>query len=168
MCRAFGVAIGLELQRWITVPDLVIAPLPASAWLDVLVVMLTSSALTVMFQARPADLPYIILASLLAYFGSRVGSLEIGLFLGVFLGSLAVTAFSNLLARVRNRPSTVTLLPGLILLVPGSLGFRSLAWMLEHNVDSGVEAAFNMLMVAISIVAGIFFGSATVPLRKAL
>lgn len=106
--------------------------------------------------------------SLLAFFGARYGSAALGPYLGVALGSFAVAAASNFLARWRNRPTAVTMLPGLILLVPGSLGFRSLASQLEHDVVSALDAGFSMLMLAISIVAGIFVAAAVLPSHKAL
>jgi len=46
--------------------------------------------------------------------------------MGVFLGALAVGVGSNLYALWRDRPAQVPLTPGVLILVPGSVGFRSL------------------------------------------
>jgi uncharacterized membrane protein YjjB (DUF3815 family) len=75
---------------------------------------------------------------------------------------------SNTLARLRNQPSVVTIVPGLMLLVPGSLGFRSLESLLARDVVAGVVTAFSMLMVAVSIAAGLLFANALVPSRRVL
>jgi uncharacterized membrane protein YjjB (DUF3815 family) len=58
--------------------------------------------------------------------------------------------------------------PGLMLLVPGSVGFRSLASLLERDVVAGVDTAFSMLMVAVALVAGLLSANALVPPRKVL
>jgi uncharacterized membrane protein YjjB (DUF3815 family) len=50
-------------------------------------------------------------------------------------------AISNLFARVRRQPATLTLVPAIVLLVPGSIGFRSLSAMLNRDVVPGVESA---------------------------
>jgi len=42
--------------------------------------------------------------------------------------------------------------PGLMLLVPGSIGFGSLARFIEKDVVSAVETAFSMMLVAVAFV----------------
>ena len=53
------------------------------------------------------------------------------------------------------RPSLVPLVPSVLLLVPGSTGFRSLALLLDQQVVGGVDAAFATLLTAASLVAGL-------------
>jgi uncharacterized membrane protein YjjB (DUF3815 family) len=49
----------------------------------------------------------------------------------------------------------VTLVPGILLLVPGSVGFASFQALLERDVVSGVETAFRMLLTAIALAGGL-------------
>jgi uncharacterized membrane protein YjjB (DUF3815 family) len=60
------------------------------------------------------------------------------------------------------------MVPGILFLVPGSVGFRSFASLLESDVVSGVETAFRMALVAIALVAGLLVANVVVPPRKAL
>ena len=168
MSLGFGVAIGFGLMELLPVQSPLAPSQSASIWILIATVFVTAASLTVLFQARVKDMPFIAGAALLAFFGSRYGSAQFGPYLGVALGSFAVAVASNLLARWRNQPSAVTMLPGLILLVPGSLGFRSLQSLLDHDVVTAVEGGFSMLMIAVSIVAGVFVAAAVVPPRKAL
>lgn len=168
MSLGFGVAIGFGLMELLPIQSPLAPSQSAPLWILVATVLVTAAALTVLFQARAKDMPFIMAAALVAYFGSRYGSWQFNPYLGVALGSFAVAIGSNLLARWRNQPSAVTMLPGLILLVPGSLGFRSLQSLLDHDVVTAVEGGFSMLMIAVSIVAGIFVAAAVVPPRKAL
>jgi uncharacterized membrane protein YjjB (DUF3815 family) len=55
-----------------------------------------------------------------------------------------------------------------MLLVPGSIGFRSLLSLLERNVLSGVETAFQMVMAGVSLVTGLLLANWILPPKRAL
>ena len=84
----------------------------------------------------------------------------------MFLGALSVAIGSNLLARFTNRPAAITLVPSALLLVPGSVGFRSVTALLEQEVIAGVDTLFQMLLLAISLVAGLLFANLVAPERE--
>jgi len=81
---------------------------------------------------------------------------------------LVVGCGSNLYARLRDRPAIVPLAPGMILLVPGSLGYRSLSAVLNRETIAGVDFAFGMILVAMSLVGGLLASSAIVPPKRIL
>jgi uncharacterized membrane protein YjjB (DUF3815 family) len=56
--------------------------------------------------------------------------------------------------------------PGIILLVPGSLGFRSFNLVLEHDVMLGLDTAIAVITALIALVAGILFGNLLMPTRR--
>ena len=124
---------------------------------------ITAVALLAFFNARPRDLIPIYLAVLTGYYGGLLGDPLLGAGLGAGFGALLVTLYSNILARVRRTPSTITLLPGLILLLPSSFGFRSFEALLHGDVSAGIEAAFSMVITAVSLVTGLLIGAAAVP-----
>ena len=97
-----------------------------------------------------------------------MGARTLGLELGVFVGALVVGAASNLYARFLNRPATVILVPGILLLVPGSIGFRSLASLLDREVVLGVETAFRMVLMAVALVAGMLVSNVIAPPKRVL
>jgi uncharacterized membrane protein YjjB (DUF3815 family) len=47
------------------------------------------------------------------------------------------------------------LVPGMILLVPGSLGFFSISNLLQSNIVEGIEIALKMLTTSMALVMGI-------------
>ncbi|WNG39166.1 threonine/serine exporter family protein [Archangium violaceum] len=164
----FGVALGTRLTEWLPVPPK-LGPLPAlPAWTEPLSIVLMMFGVSVLFRARPRDWGWIALAGMLAYQGSRLGSQLLGPQLGAFLGALVVGMGTNLLSRVRNRPAVITVVPAIMLLVPGSIGFRSMESLLARDVLAGVDTAFSMLMVAVALVAGLLFANALLPPRKVL
>jgi len=58
------------------------------------------------------------------------------------------------------------MVPGVMLLVPGSVGYKSLSSMLSQNTLSGVESAFTMILLAVALVSGILFAGGMVPNRS--
>jgi uncharacterized membrane protein YjjB (DUF3815 family) len=59
------------------------------------------------------------------------------------------------------------MVPGIILLVPGSVGFRSFAMLLRHDVVSGIEAAFAMVLTATALSTGLLLANLVMPSERA-
>ena len=87
---------------------------------------------------------------------------------GVFLAGMVVTAVANLYGHTFNRPGALIRVPGIILLVPGSLGFRSLNFVFERDVMLSLDTAFAVITALIALVAGILFGNLLVSPRRNL
>lgn len=121
-----------------------------------------------LFRAHPRDLPIIVGIGAVAFAASRWGGELLGAQLGVAAAAFVVAAASNLFSRLADRPATILLVPGIMLLVPGSLGVRSVAALLGQDTASGVEQAFAALMIALALVAGMLLANAVVPPRKVL
>ena len=66
------------------------------------------------------------------------------------------------------RPAAVPIVPSLLLLVPGTLGVRSVASLIARDVVPGVELLFTLVTVAAALAAGLLFANLAVPPRKAL
>jgi uncharacterized membrane protein YjjB (DUF3815 family) len=88
--------------------------------------------------------------------------------IATFCAALAVCMLANGLARATNRPAQLYQLPGMMLLVPGSLGFLSLGEFLSGNVDAGAKNGFLMALVAAALVIGVLVANVLVPPRKLL
>jgi uncharacterized membrane protein YjjB (DUF3815 family) len=82
------------------------------------------------------------------------------------VGSFAAAIASNAIARVLDRPVSITLVPALLLLVPGSVGFRSLASLVDRQTVSGIETAFRMVLMLSALVVGMFGAQAIAPSRR--
>lgn len=162
----FGVALGNQLGKLL--PAVTGNPLPLPGWTEWLALMIAPLAFTVLFRARPNDLPWILVSGAISFIGARFGAFMLGPEFGVCFGALMVGMASNLHARLLARPAAVTLVPGLMLLVPGSVGFGSLSRFLERDIVSGVEAFFRMVLVAVALVTGLLLANVTLPPRRAL
>jgi uncharacterized membrane protein YjjB (DUF3815 family) len=122
----------------------------------------------VLFRVRRRDVPWVLLGGALAYLAARFGARSSGPEWGAFLGALTLGLFGNLYALGLRRPAQVLLVPGLLLLVPGSLGFHSVAAFLAEDPRAGVQEAFRMLAVGGALVGGLFLAQALVPARRSL
>ena len=83
-------------------------------------------------------------------------------------GAFVVGLLGNAYARLLNRPAVVAAVPGILLLVPGAIGFRSITAFTTHDAVEGIELAFQMLLVAMALVAGLLLANVALPPRKAL
>ena len=79
-----------------------------------------------------------------------------------------VTAVSNAYARIFNRPGALIRVPCIILLVPGSIGFRSVSFVFDRDLMLGLDLAFTVVAALIALLAGILFGNLLVSTRSSL
>lgn len=160
---AFGVALGTRVAELLCghAPHVSAVPLPV--WTEWITVLVSPLAFTVIMRARPVDAPAILSVCVLAFIGGRWGASQLGPELGVFVGAFVAALASNLLAHRRHVPSLVTLSPALLLLVPGSVGFRSLALLLQQEVVDGIQAAFKMVIMFAALVGGMQMAGLAVP-----
>jgi uncharacterized membrane protein YjjP (DUF1212 family) len=147
--------------------------LPAlAAWLDYPALLVAAVAFAMLFRAAWRDWPVVIGAVIVGYLATRLGgmvsvNLPAAPF-GVFLGGLLLSALSNLYARYAGRPGAVVREPGILLLVPGSVGFRSVSFLLERNATLGFDTGILLVTLLISLVGGLMFGELLVAPRRSL
>jgi uncharacterized membrane protein YjjB (DUF3815 family) len=145
------------------------APPPsAPAWFLAPALLLGTLSFGVLFQAAVRDWPLVMLAAITGYLSTRMGAGLYGPSFGVFVGGLVVGALSNLYARHRHRPGALVREPGIILLVPGSVGFSSVSALLERNVPIGTDAGLLLVSLLVALVAGLLFGDLLVGPRRSL
>ena len=121
-----------------------------------------------LFRAHLRDAWCIAFVSVLGFGGARLGSSLLGPEQGVLLGALLVGVASNAIARWMGRPASVTLVPGIMLLVPGSIGFGSMSSLLARDVDAGLALAFTTVLVAVALAIGLLLANVIVPPRRSL
>jgi len=84
------------------------------------------------------------------------------------LAAAIIGTTANIFSRLTRKPSAIIYVPGLLLLVPGAMGFRSLNQILEHNVVAGLEGFFNVFLTAIALATGMVISSVLVPSKNEL
>ena len=140
-----------------------------------LTLLFASAGFSLLFRVRPTEMGWVAAACGFGFgaarvtgsLGAGVGSVE-GAVLSAFSGALAVGIFSNAYARLRDRPALVPLVPGLLVLVPGAVGYRALSALAEQDTMAGIETAFQMLLLAAALVGGMLTANAVLPPRRML
>ncbi|MFN7698523.1 MAG: threonine/serine exporter ThrE family protein [Deltaproteobacteria bacterium] len=164
----FGVALGRHVAGLLPrVPRVREAPdLPW--WVELVAPFAAALSYSVLLRARPSDRVWILLAAGISLLGSRLGGWLLGPELGAFVAATLVASAAHAFARIKDRPIAVILTPGILFLVPGSVGFLSVRSLLEGDVTAAVETAFRMLLIAFAIAAGMLVATAAVPPRQPL
>jgi uncharacterized membrane protein YjjB (DUF3815 family) len=85
-----------------------------------------------------------------------------------FLSALALGLVANLAARRTNRPAQLFLMPGMFLLVPGALSFRSLETLLSGDAVGGLSGLADVVLIAAALVVGLLVANVALPPRKVL
>jgi uncharacterized membrane protein YjjB (DUF3815 family) len=85
-----------------------------------------SLAFAVLLKADRRDVPWIVVGAVVAILASRLGTRLVGPELGPFFGSFGVAVAGSAFASRTLRPASVVVAPGVLVLVPGSVGFRSI------------------------------------------
>jgi uncharacterized membrane protein YjjP (DUF1212 family) len=159
----FGVALGTRVGVAVFGSPVTAAATALPFWAAVLAILLASVCSVVILRADPRDAPWIIAAGVLGVAAGRLGAVKLGLELGMFAAAFGVALASSAYERWLHRPAPVVLVPGILLLVPGSIGYRSMASLMEHDTLAGIETAFTMILTAVSLVAGLLIAGVIAP-----
>lgn len=165
---SFGLALGYLLAEAIygeiAVNKLVATP----DWFNYSALIVTALAFTVLFKSRIKDTFWIFISITLAYTGSTIFGIWIDQPFKSLVTVMLIAVTGNIYARISNNPASLMHIPGIILLVPGSIGFHSLSAMYTNNTMTGIQAAFDAMLIAISISIGLLVGNLIVPPKKDL
>lgn len=166
----FGVAMGTNLMRLFTNKlslnlENVNKPEPS---LVLIALFLAAIAFTILFKTKKENFIWVLLAGLIGYFSSFWASQIIGADLGAFVGGFCIGIAANLYARFTKHPALTITMPGLILLVPGSIGFKGLSFLVEKNTLAGIDTTFEMFLVAIALVSGLLLANILVIPKRSL
>lgn len=168
LVMGLGVALGSRIALLLPGAVAMHAIAAPPQWTEGVALVAGLGSFVVLFRVPLRETPWSVSAGLVVYLAARWGASALGPDLGVGIAAFLLGVLANLYARVRRRPAAIPLVPALMLLVPGSIGFRSLLSLLERNVLSGVETAFQMTMVAVSLVTGLLLANVALPPRRAL
>jgi uncharacterized membrane protein YjjP (DUF1212 family) len=141
-------------------------PLPEWAQWPALLVGAVSFAM--LFQAARRDYLLVIGAVVVGYLATHFGGEALGAPFGVFIGGLILAALANLYARIAHRPGALVREPGILLLVPGSVGFRSMSYLFTNEVGMSTQNGILLVTLLIALVAGLLFGDLLVAPRRSL
>lgn len=168
----FGTVAATQLCDALGIHARDFAQTPLPTWTEAVALIVGAFAWAIAFRAARRDWLTVMGAVILGYLATRwggqiAGSLPKAPF-GVFLGGFLLSALANAYARYMHRPGSVIREPGIILLVPGSVGFRSVSYLLERDTELGMDTGLLLVTLLVSLVAGLLFGDLLVSPRRSL
>lgn len=164
----FGVFIGGKIASWVEIPSLDFQLETIPFWVSYVTLPLTAFMSVINFKANKTDWKWVTMAGIYGYLASKWGAHHLGPELGMFFGGACVGAMSNIFARLKDKPSSIFQWPGIILLVPGSVGYRGMTSLFQKDVLGGLDTAFTMITLAMALVVGVFFGNIMIKPRRSL
>lgn len=162
---AVSIALGSTAAETVLGQARTATPVPLPEWTLFLALLGAPLGFTVLLKAQAREAPWILAACSCAFAGTRLGSAWLGPELGVFIGALVAGLCGSAFSKLLRRPSAIVRTPGVLLLVPGSVGFRSITALLDSQVVPGVETAFKMITMAVALAAGLLVASVVAPTR---
>lgn len=164
-----GTAIALAVAGLLGIEPAVRAARPQPDWVVWCALALGAFAFAVLFRAHRRDYPLVMAAAAGGYLISHYGGEWFGAQAGLFLAALLTTAIGNAYGRVRNRPGALIRLPGIIMLVPGSVALRGVITLVQsQDLGASQGAALAALNTLMALLAGLLFGNLLVAARRNL
>jgi uncharacterized membrane protein YjjP (DUF1212 family) len=162
-----GVAVGERLANAMVIVETT-TPASLPSWAQWVALIASALGMAIIVQAQSRAFLWILAASVVGYLGTGIGTEWLDDRMGVLVGAFFVGVLGNVFARLMERPAQVVHVPAVLLLVPGSMGFRGVSALLGRDTLTGVGTVFEMFVVAIAIVAGLLVANAVVSPRRSL
>lgn len=164
----FGIAliVGLEGRLQLPVPAPV-AHAAAPALLQIVALPVAAVSYGVLLQLAKKDIPIALGSGALVWLVAAAARSLPGPH-AAFVSAFVLAAAANIYARNAARPAQLFLMPGMLLLVPGALSYRSLETLLRGDVVTSASQAGEMLIIAGALVMGLLVSSVVIPARKHL
>ena len=161
----FGVGVGRSIAvSWFgdvsaTAPDTTFSTI------HVLAAVAAGVAFTLTLRARYQDAFVMSAATVLALVANEVGAILFGNDAAAFVAALTVGVAGGLVGYWLRRSPLVFIVPGVLMLVPGSAGFNSILQLLSNQTVSGISAGFDTFVTAMSIAYGLMVALLVLPRR---
>lgn len=166
---SLGVLIGTVIVGWfswsVDIKPAVNLPNPPD-WFRWPALVASAFSFAVLFSARKKDFHIAMLAAVVSYVISRAGVAAGGLEFGVLLASMSVAVLGNLYGRIFKQSGALVRVPGVILLVPGAVGYHGATALFLDGGANLTDTTLLALRLLIALVGGLLFGNTLLPPRR--
>lgn len=160
-----GLAIGTQVSlAWLPAVPLPGALTPVPGWAMWAAIAGLGISLLAVLQAPWSSVHVSVGACLLAWAVYSLVDARMGNVVGAFAGALAVASAGHLYQYLSNRPAALVQIPGLITLVPGSMGFRGVHALIEQDSAAGIRLITDMVMTGAVLAVGLLLANNILPL----
>ena len=160
-----GLAIGTQISlAWLPAIPLAdhVAALPA--WTIWVAIAGLGISLLAVLQAPLSAVNVSVGACLLAWAVYSLVNAKMGNVVGAFAAALAVASAGHLYQYLSKKPAALVQIPGLITLVPGSMGFRGVHALIQQDSNAGISLLTDMVMTGAVLAVGLLLADNILPL----
>lgn len=153
----FGVILGLAILPFIVTikPHEVVYDIPAV--FNYVAIGILSLSLVAMFKIRLKDVPFSVITGFISFYATILLQ-SFGILLSIFIGTIFTAIASKIFSQLTQTPRLVYLVPGIIMLVPGSKAFISLSSLfIEQDLAANYNMGEQVLFIFMGIIGGLIF-----------
>ena len=156
---AVGLGIGSQLVSLIHIEPLRFHFPNLPFWATYVAILLVPAGFGVLFNAKREHYFWMLLACFTAYFSMKYISFHTIPEFAVLFSAFILGFISNVVSYFLKKSSSLMLVPGIILLVPGSIGFKTVNYLMNEQTMSGLESAISTLITAVVLTCGLLFSN---------
>lgn len=156
---AVGLGIGSQLVAMLPINPIKFHFPSLPIWSTYLAILLVPAGFGVLFNAKQKHYIWMLIACTTSYFSLKFLSLYANPEFAVLFSAFILGFISNILSYFMKKSSSVMLVPGIILLVPGSIGFKTVAYLMNEQTMSGIASAISTLVIAVALTCGLLFSN---------
>lgn len=156
----FGVIVGLQVAG--LPEDYIIAntATPLYWWAPYIGVLIFALGMYLLMCIRNRDMLGVLIVLFTTFLGQQAGNYLLGGLFGAFIGSVIMTMIGTFLERSKLRtPYYVSIIPAFWILVPGALGFISLAALMGQNYSFSIASLIQVALTFVAISTGLLIGA---------
>ena len=159
-----GLGIGSEIGQHLMPEHATGAPLPLPEWIIWPAIAVLGVSMLGVLQAPWRAVHALVGGCLLTWAVYSVVYAGFGMVVGAFAGALAVGFAGHLYNALSGQPAILMKIPGIITLVPGSVGFRGLHALMEQDSATGVGLLTDMILTGAVLAVGLLLADNLAPL----
>jgi len=166
---AFGIEAGTKIGQVLLGAQGGPPTEPLAFYWDFVATIFAAFSFAVLLRVPPKQIWAVFIACLLGMVGGEYATQAMGNSIGSFFGAFLICVFGNFYARVEQKStSTVPIISGILLLVPGSLGVKAITAFGNDDVQTGLGNLGTMFLTAMSLAMGLLTANLLVRPYKAL
>lgn len=131
--------------------------------------LMASCGFAILFHIKGINIIYAAIGGMLGGLAYQfMLTLNIAPTMAMFFGSIVISAYAEVMARIQKVPVTLFLATGLIPLVPGGGMYRCILGVLRHDMNAAINEGMETIFIIGALVLGILVVTTIVKIRKPL
>lgn len=153
----FGVMLGLAVLPLFVTLNRIPSVDDIPKWIDMIAILALTLSLLPIFRVRRKHVFLALVTGFISFYTTYLLEFT-GILTSIFIGTITVVLVSKLFSKIAKTPKMVFLIPGLVMLVPGSKAFIGLSSVFgDASVDTPSNMGMQVAFILMGIIGGLLF-----------